>query len=146
MTVGAVMVNGAPARFTFVQPAYPGDPHGPGDPNPLAHEAGQRDPVGGPGHNPLPACSPELTTTDPAALSAAQQQKNRAIMNKQEDITNFQSLFNGTYPFTPGGVVAGIPSAGFEEEMQTMITFSGGQVGLGTLNHENMHQWRGQCL
>ncbi|MCW2910722.1 MAG: metallopeptidase, partial [Actinomycetia bacterium] len=37
MTVTSVRVNGRPASFTFVQPTYPGDPHGPNDPNPLAH-------------------------------------------------------------------------------------------------------------
>src|SRR3984957_1729219 len=67
MTVTSVRVNGRPAAFTFVQPAYPGDPHGPGDPNPLAHQASQTNPVGGPHHNPLPpACTPELTSTKPA--------------------------------------------------------------------------------
>src|ERR1700734_2808259 len=67
MTVTSVQVNGRPAAFTFVQPTYPGDPHGPGDPNPLAHQASETNPVGGPRHNPLPpACTPELTSTNPA--------------------------------------------------------------------------------
>ncbi|MGI8448668.1 MAG: hypothetical protein ACR2MP_16120, partial [Streptosporangiaceae bacterium] len=67
MTVTSVQVNGRPASFTFVQPTYPGDPHGPGDPNPLAHQASETNPVGGPHHNPLPpACTPELTSTNPA--------------------------------------------------------------------------------
>ncbi|MGH9061830.1 MAG: M1 family aminopeptidase, partial [Acidimicrobiales bacterium] len=78
-----------------------------------------------------------------ASITAAQKQKNLAIMNQQEDITNFQSLFNGTYPFTSAGVLVGVPSASFEEEMQTMITFAGGRIDLDTLNHENMHQWWG---
>jgi hypothetical protein len=61
MTVSAVSVNGQPALFSFVQPTYPGDPHGQDDPDPAAHEVSQTDPVGGPHHNPLPpACSPEL--------------------------------------------------------------------------------------
>jgi hypothetical protein len=61
MTVTAVRVNGQPASFTFVQPTYPGDPHGQNDPDPRAHEASQVNPVGGAQHNPLPpACSPEL--------------------------------------------------------------------------------------
>src|SRR5207244_11621060 len=60
MTVRSVVVNGRPARFTFAQPTYPGDPHGQNDPNPAAHEASQANPVGGPHRNPLPpACSPE---------------------------------------------------------------------------------------
>ncbi len=304
MKVRSVTVNGRPAGFTFVQPTYPGDPHGQNDPNPLAHEASQANPVGGPRHNPLPpACSPQLTSTNPAkqnsrngtpcpanklvitpsspvksgstftvtvmytgrpgvhhdgdgttegwfrapdggfvttepvasedwmplndyptakptydfydttnagktviangvlewtrhnkpnaefpggsvtyhwhsrapiasylvedsigdfhltertadngiqyyeaqdtSISPAQQKKNRAIMNMQQNITEFESQFNGTYPFTSAGVVVGTPPASFEEEMQTMITFAGGQVGLSTLYHENMHQWWG---
>jgi hypothetical protein len=308
LTVNSVLVNGKPAAFAFVQPTYPGDPHGQNDPSPLAHEASQHAAVGGPGHNPLPpACSPELTSTSfakrnsqngqqcaanklvitPAApvrdgsaftvtvfytgrpgvhtdgdgttegwfrsdkprgdggfvttepvgtedwmplndhpsakptydfydtvspgktvlangilmsrtdnppdtgfphgsvtwhwhsaapvasylvedsigsyslrertaangirfyqaqassLSAARQRKNRAIMNMQADITSFESQFNGPYPFTSDGVVIGRPSASFEEEMQTMIAFSGGQIDTDTLYHENMHQWWG---
>jgi hypothetical protein len=304
MAVGSVTVNGKPAAFTFVQPAYPGDPHGPNDPNPAAHEASQTNPVGGPHHNPLPpACTPELSSTNPkkadsldgtpcpanklvitparpvrngtvfvvtvgytgrpgvhndgdgttegwfrapdggfvttepvgsedwmplndypaakptynfsdtvtagrtvlangvlvsvkhnpasaqfpggsvtwnwfsrapvasylvedsvgnyhltertadngtlyyeaqdAGISAAQRKKNLAIMNLQQDITEFESQFNGSYPFTSDGVVVGTPAASFEEEMQTMITFAGGSINTDVLYHENMHQWWG---
>ncbi|MGP7997114.1 MAG: hypothetical protein ACLPKI_07330 [Streptosporangiaceae bacterium] len=68
------MVGSRPASFTFVQPTYPGDPHGSSDPDPWAHEASQVSPVGGPQHNPLPpACSPGLLSTSPArGLDAAQ--------------------------------------------------------------------------
>jgi hypothetical protein len=307
MRVRSVTVNGARASFRFVQPTYPGDPNGPNDPNPLAHEASENNPVGGPQHNPLPpACSPELkstsfakrnsqngeqcpanklvitpaaaianrsvftvrvnytgrpgvhtdgdgttegwfrsdkprgdggfVTTEPvgtedwmplndhpsakptydfddtvtagrtvlangilesrtkhapdakfphgsvtwrwhmaspvasylvedsvghfnltqrmvdgipfyeaqaSSLSAARQKKNLAIMNKQPDITRFESKFNGPYPFHSDGVVVGRPSASFEEEMETMITFAGGEIDTDTLYHENMHQWWG---
>ena len=303
MSVQSVTVNGAPASFTFVQPTYPGDPIGQNDPNPLAHEASQLNPVGGPGNNPLPpACSPELpntkvgadsldgtqcpanklvitpqapiasgstftvvvnytgrpgvhndgdgttegwfsakgggfVTTEPvatedwmplndypaakltydfydtvnagkttvangdlvstthnapdanfpagsttyhwhsaatiasylvedsvgnytfstrvgsdgivykeaqdSAISAKQQAANQAIMDQQQDITDFQSQFNGPFPFDTDGVVVGTPSASFEEEMQTMITFAGGTIDTDTFNHENMHQWWG---
>jgi hypothetical protein len=78
-----------------------------------------------------------------SSLSAARKGKNRAIMNKQPDITRFESRFNGRYPFTSDGVVVGRPSASFEEEMQTMITFAGGEIDTDTLYHENMHQWWG---
>jgi aminopeptidase N len=78
-----------------------------------------------------------------SSLSAARKGKNRAIMNKQPDITWFESRFNGRYPFTSDGVVVGRPSASFEEEMQTMITFAGGEIDTDTLYHENMHQWWG---
>jgi hypothetical protein len=303
MTVRSVAVNGHPAAFTFVQPTYPGDPHGQDDPNPAAHEASQTNPVGGPKHNPLPpACSPELpgtrtppdsldgtqcpanklvitpaapipsgslfavtvnytgrpgvhndgdgttegwfrapdggfVTTEPvgtedwmplndypaakptydfsdtvnagktvlangmlvsvkrnpvssqfpggsvtwnwhspapvasylvedsvgnfrltervadngvtyyeaqdSAIPAAQRKKNLAIMNEQQNITEFESQFSGTYPFTSDGVVVGTPPASFEEEMQTMITFAGGFINTDVLYHENMHQWWG---
>jgi hypothetical protein len=78
-----------------------------------------------------------------SSLSAARKAKNRAIMNKQPDITRFESRFNGRYPFSSDGVVVGRPSASFEEEMQTMITFAGGEIDTDTLYHENMHQWWG---
>jgi len=303
MTVDSVTVNGAPATFAFVQPTYPGDPNGQNDPDPLAHEASQNNPVGGPDSNPLPpACSPELpntsvgadsldgtqcpanklvitprapikdgstftvvvnytgkpgvhndgdgttegwfqatggsfVTTEPvgtedwmplndypaakptydffdtvnagkttiangdlvstrqnapdanfpagsvtyhwhsaatiasylvedsvgnytfstrlgsdgitykeaqdSSISATQQAANQAVMDQQQDITDFESQFNGPFPFDTDGVAVGTPPASFEEEMQTMITFAGGRVGLSTLYHENMHQWWG---
>jgi hypothetical protein len=77
------------------------------------------------------------------AIDEAQKQANLAIMDQQQDITDFQSQFNGPFPFTSDGVLVGIPEAGFEEEMQTMITFQGGSIGLRTFHHENMHQWWG---
>src|SRR6185437_400182 len=68
---------------------------------------------------------------------------NKAIEDMQEDIVDFQTLFNGAFPFTTDGVVIGLPTTSFEEEMQTKITFAGGTIDLDTLNHENMHQWWG---
>jgi len=60
LAVTSVTVNGRRAAFRFVQPTYPGDPHGQNDRDPRAHEASQLNPVGGPAHNPLPpACTPE---------------------------------------------------------------------------------------
>ncbi len=305
LDVQGVDVNGQPAAFRFAQPTYPGDPSGPDDPDPRAHQAGQHVPVGGPQHNPLPpACSPQLTgdsadaqdgqpcpatklvitparslpagrtftvsvhyagrpglhvdgdgstegwfrsddppgdggfvTTEPvgtedwmplndhpsakptydfydtvnpdrtavgngvlvdrqtnapdasfpagsttwhwrsgapvasylvensighytlasrlgsdgvryytvqaSAIPAAQRQANQAIIAQQQDVTAFESQFNGRFPFRSDGVLVGTPPASFEEEMQTMITFAGGQVDLDTLYHENMHQWWG---
>jgi aminopeptidase N len=78
-----------------------------------------------------------------ASISPAQQQKNLAIMNQQQDITQFESQFNGTYPFTSDGILVGTAPASFDEEMQTMIAFAGGRLDLSTLYHENMHQWWG---
>jgi hypothetical protein len=305
LTVSSVSVNGRPASFRFVQPTYPGDPKGPNDPDPRAHEASQRTPVGGPQDNPLPpACSPELTVDDPdgqdgqqcpanklvitprhplprgtafvvsvaytgrpgvhldgdgstegwfrsdeppgdggfvttepvgtedwmplndhpsakptydfydtvnagrtaiangvlvgssrhapdalfpggsttfhwhmaspvasylvensvgsfdltsrvgsdglryyeaqaSSLSPSDKAANLAIMDQQQDITDFQSGFNGPFPFSSDGVLIGRPDASFEEEMETMITFAGGSIDLDTLYHENMHQWWG---
>jgi hypothetical protein len=68
---------------------------------------------------------------------------NKATMDRQEEITRFQSIFNGPFPFTSDGVIIGTPEASFEEEMETKITFAGGSIGLDTLHHENMHQWWG---
>jgi hypothetical protein len=302
MTVSSVTVNGYPARFSFVQPTYPGDPNGPNDPSPAAHEASESNPVGGPDSNPLPpACSPELpdtnatadsmdgtpcpanklvitpsapirdgatftvtvnytgrpgvhndgdgttegwfrasdggfVTTEPVgsedwmplndypaakptydfsdtvtagrtviangelvsvqrhpastefpggsvtwnwhagppiarypfqdsvcnysltsrvvngirfyqaqdlSISAAQRKKNLAIMDRQPDITAFESQFNGSFPFASDGIIIGTPDASFDEEMEGMIAFSGGVIDTDTLYHENMHQWWG---
>ena len=290
LTVRAVTVNGLAASFRFAQPTYPGDPKGPDDPDPLAHQASQVTPVGGPDANPLPpACSPQLTgddvngqngepcpanklvitpseplpagkvfrvslaytgrpgvhidgdgstegwfrsdepagdggfvTTEPvgtedwmplnnhpsakptydfydtvtkgrtaiangrllsrrthgpdsrflhgsttfhwrsgapvasylvensvgrfdltsrvgsdgvryyeaqaSSLSQARKRANLKVMRQQQDITHFQSTFNGRFPFRTNGVLVGRPSASFEEEMQTMITFAGGET------------------
>jgi hypothetical protein len=84
-----------------------------------------------------------------SAITSARKAINKVAMDSQEDLTNFQATFNGPFPFTTDGVVVGLPSASFEEEMQTKITFAGGQIGgtsgtsLGTFAHENMHQWFG---
>ena len=59
-------------------------------------------------------------------------------------ITRFESRFTGPYPFTSDGDRrrhARPPS--FDEEMETMIAFSGGTIDTDTLYHENMHQWWG---
>src|SRR4051794_297933 len=60
LTVSAVRVNGVPATFAFVQPTYPGDPHGQDDPDPLAHRTGVESIVGHGNPNP-PACTPQGT-------------------------------------------------------------------------------------
>jgi hypothetical protein len=78
-----------------------------------------------------------------SSLSPAQKKANRAIMAEQPDITAFQSHFNGPFPFSSNGILIGTPDAGFEEEMQAMITFASGSIDLDTLYHENMHQWWG---
>jgi hypothetical protein len=79
------------------------------------------------------------------SITAAKKATNKTAMDNQEDIVNFQTVFNGPWPLTTDGVVVGTPSASFEEEMQGKITFAGGSIGpsLTTFNHENMHQWFG---
>jgi hypothetical protein len=81
-----------------------------------------------------------------SGIDPPKKQANLANMDQQQDITDFQTRFNGPFPFTSDGVLVGIPQAGFEEEMQTMITFQGGQIDLDTFNHENMHQWWGDSV
>jgi hypothetical protein len=78
-----------------------------------------------------------------SSIATAQKATNKVIMDKQEDITNFQTQFNGPFPFSTNGVIVGIPNAGFEEEMQTKITFQRGRISEATFHHENMHQWWG---
>lgn len=65
LQVTEVTVDGEPAAHRFARPSYPGNPNGPDDPDPRAHQQGQQDPVGGPDDNPLPpACSPSLSARD----------------------------------------------------------------------------------
>src|SRR5262249_25622179 len=78
-----------------------------------------------------------------SAIAKNRAADNKAIMDMQESVLNFQTGFNGPYPFTTDGVIVGIPNAGFEEEMQTKITFANASIDLQTLHHENMHQWWG---
>src|ERR1700734_2162042 len=77
------------------------------------------------------------------SISAAQRTKNLAIMDMQPDITAFESQFNGPFPFASTGIIIGTPDASFDEEMEGMIAFAGGQIDTDTLYHENMHQWWG---
>src|SRR5499433_1377936 len=102
MSVQSVAVNGRPARFTFVQPTYPGDPHGQNDPNPASHEASQANPVGGPHHNPLPpACSPELrnTSVPPDSLDGTQCPANKLVITPSAPIRS-GSVFTVTVSYT----------------------------------------------
>jgi len=78
-----------------------------------------------------------------SSISATRKASNQTVMNMHEAITSFQEQFNGQFPFSTDGVIVGIPNAGFEEEMQTKITFAGSSISVGTFHHENMHQWFG---
>jgi hypothetical protein len=102
MTVRSVVVNGRPARFRFAQPTYPGDPSGPNDPNPAAHEASQTNPVGGPHHNQLPpACSPELLSAKhgPDALDGTPCPANKLVITPSAPLRN-GSVFTVTVSYT----------------------------------------------
>jgi len=81
-------------------------------------------------------------------IVSPRKESNLAAMALQEGITAFQEQFNGSFPFSTDGIIVGIPQAGFEEEMQTKITFQNGNnprgsVSTSTFHHENMHQWFG---
>ena len=89
-----------------------------------------------------PAASSSTTSRPPASPPPPRSPTWRS-MDMQEDIMNFQTTFNGPFPFNANGVIIGLPTVSFAEEMQTKITFQGGTISLGTFNHENMHQWWG---
>jgi hypothetical protein len=82
----------------------------------------------------------------PSSISDSRKANDKAVTDQQPDITQFQSQFGGPFPFTSNGVVIGLPSASFAEEMQTKITFPNGASStpsVSTLWHENFHQWFG---
>jgi hypothetical protein len=78
-----------------------------------------------------------------SAITPSRKLTNQAVMNLHEGIVDFQQTFNGPFPFSTDGVIVGIPNAGFEEEMQTKITFANSSISTSTFHHENMHQWFG---
>ena len=67
-------------------------------------------------------------------------------MDNQEDIVNFQTMFNGPFPFTTDGVIVGIPVGelrGGDADEDHLRGRLDRHSSLGTFNHENMHQWFG---
>ena len=77
-------------------------------------------------------------------IPRAQQDRNRRIMNTQEQVTEYESRFNGPFPFTSDGSLIGTPVVELgQEEMQSMISFTEGKIPPKVLWHENMHQWWG---
>jgi hypothetical protein len=86
MQVRSVTIDGVPAPFRFAQPTYPGDPRGPDDSDPRAHEVSQHNPVGGPDKNPLPpACSPELTRQPTRAASSDKPHRQISAYEESQD-------------------------------------------------------------
>ena len=57
MTIQSITINGVPATWEQKQPTYAGDPNGDDDPDPLAHQASNTNPVVATNPNP-PACAP----------------------------------------------------------------------------------------
>ena len=81
-----------------------------------------------------------------SGLTAARKATIKAVLDTQEDITQFQAQFAGPFPFSTNGVIVALPSVGFAEEMQTKITFGNGATStpsVGTFHHEVFHQWFG---
>ena len=81
-----------------------------------------------------------------SGLTAARKTTIKAVLDTQEDITQFQAQFAGPFPFSTNGVIVALPSVGFAEEMQTKITFGNGATStpsVGTFHHEVFHQWFG---
>ena len=83
------------------------------------------------------------TTEAQAWRSAPRGGRRTQVMRMQPDITAFERRFTGPFPFSTDGSSSARPPASFDEEMQGMITFSGGSIDTDTLYHENMHQWWG---
>jgi aminopeptidase N len=79
-----------------------------------------------------------------AAIKPADKARNLAIMNTQEQVTEYESRFNGPFPFTSDGSLIGTADVALgQEEMQSMISFTEGKIPVPILWHENMHQWWG---
>lgn len=77
------------------------------------------------------------------AIPAAQRQRNLSTISQQQNVTEYQTQFNGAYPFTSDGALIGTPHLGQAEEMQTMSAFTSSQTDMPQLYHENAHQWWG---
>jgi hypothetical protein len=109
MTIQSITIDGVPATFQSKQPAYPGDPNGPDDPDPLAHAAGNTTPVSATNPNP-PACAP---TGNGAALQGVQCSATKLVITPAQPIPDgatFKVVVN--YTGRPG--VRGNPSLGNE--------------------------------
>ena len=57
MTIQSITIDGVAATWEYKQPTYGGDPNGDDDPDPLAHQASNTNPVSATNPNP-PACAP----------------------------------------------------------------------------------------
>ena len=80
-----------------------------------------------------------------SAITAARKATNKAIMDQQEDITNFQSMFNGAVPVHDRRRRHRRPRTRASRRRCRRRSPSPAAIdrSLGTFNHENMHQWWG---
>ena len=93
-------MDGRRASYRFAQPTYPGDPNGPDDPDPLAHQASQVTPVGGPDHNPLPpACTPQVTGSDVNAQDGQPCPADKLVITPQKPLPEGH-VFHVTVAYT----------------------------------------------
>jgi hypothetical protein len=82
----------------------------------------------------------------PSSIPNSRKAKDRAITEQQPGVTEFQSQFAGAFPFTSNGLIIGLPTVSFADEMQTKITIPSGfnrTPPVDLLSHENFHQWFG---
>src|SRR4051794_10457706 len=107
MTIQSVTIDGVAATFQSKQPAYPGDPNGPDDPDPLAHASGNTIPVSATNPNP-PACAPPTNATAGTPCSAT-----KLVVTPAQPIPAGQT-FKVTVNYTGRPGVRGNPSLGNE--------------------------------
>jgi hypothetical protein len=78
------------------------------------------------------------------SIPAPQRATNAEVLATQPAVTEYESQWAGAFPFSSDGAIVGASSeVGFDEEMESMISFSAGEVSTPVLWHENFHQWFG---
>lgn len=83
------------------------------------------------------------------AIGDERKAENQAILDRQEEFSDFLAEFNGPFPFSSDGAIVGVDETGFEEEMQGRITFTESEVlfeAPTVFEHEMMHQWWGNSV
>jgi hypothetical protein len=109
MTISSITIDGVPATFAHKQPTYAGDPNGLDDPDPLAHQASNTNPVSATNPNP-PACAP---TGNGATLQGVACGETKLVITPAQPIpagTTFKVVVN--YSGQPG--IRSNPSLGSE--------------------------------
>jgi hypothetical protein len=109
MTISSITIDGVPATFAHKQPTYAGDPNGWDDPDPLAHQASNTNPVSATNPNP-PACAP---INNNASSQGAACGETKLVITPAQPIpsgTTFKVVIN--YTGQPG--IRSNPSLGSE--------------------------------